>query len=1020
MRSRELTYRSLRYYRRFWRLVAAATAVASAVIAGSLVVGDSVRHSLQQRVLDRLGDTQSFILSGSGYLDAGFVQSFPEASGVLLSDGFLSVEGRLVPVTVWGVDGMEAGTAAIGAELAREAGLREQESFALRLPRNSLVPSGSLFVTEGYAASLRLRVTEIRDAAHGGNLSLRNAQVLPLNVFVSRGQLCELLETGDKVNLIRSPRVVDGTALEVAFRPEHAGLTVRTAADGRREVVSDQIFLRESLVEGLRGADPAPNRLYSYLANSLEGARGEIPYSFVTAADAYRGRVLDPGELLLSDYSARRLGAAVGDTVRITYYVSPGMKRLDTASVTLRVGGIVPLAELLSDPGLSADYPGLTDAARCSDWDSDLPIDMGRITDEDERYWELYRAAPKAILPYAAVAADWRTPFGVATALRLEDEPDWSVLRASDCGITVTQPREGSLAAARSGVDFGSLFLALGCFILFAALLLIANPLAEMLQHRRSETTLLGALGYSDARIRRLRLREGLPVVGLASLGGVLAGILYAALVLFLLGNLWRGATHTDGFRLFPRPLTLLVSLLGGALLSAAVLGWSLRARRGGERPLRQPRPSHTRLAALLCTLPLLFLPVFSRQLGAVVSFVLEGCFALAALTLWLRDSLVRRPGTSPDRQGLVEADRRASRPRQMLAFVTLSLGIFIVFAVGLNRQDFSSGAHKAAGAGGFDYWGETTVPVYYDLNTPEGRSQLALGALSEDARILQFTLADGDDASCLNLNKVETPAVLGVDMEAFLSHFPATGAGAEQLRRGGVLLDETVLLWSLGKQVGDTLHYTDSRGRAVDWVIAGTLQNTFFQGYALADRQAFAQAWPEITGSRVFLLRSDDPADAGILSNALNDYGLRLVPSGERLRQFNSVTDTYLTIFLMLGAIGLLLGLLSFFILTRKDIHARTEDIRLMKQLGYSRGRVEEQLDRTLLPVPLASVAAGVFAALVSVLASLGGIPLPIWLLCLLLTCLFLWLVRRYVRRAVREGVEPVYEQDEDTVYIA
>ena len=1009
MRSNDLTYRSLRHYRRFWLLVAAASAVAAAVIAGSLAVGDSVRHSLRQRALDRLGQTQSIISAGSGYLDADFVHAFPGAAGVLYSDGFVSAGGRLIPVTVWGMDDIAEGTAAVNGELSREAGLALEEGFALRLPRNSLVPSGSLFVTEAYATAMRLRLVEIRPASQGGNLGLRNVQTLPLNVFVSRRQLCELLETGDKVNLILSPSEVDAVAVEAAFRPELAGLSVRKAADGRFEVVSEHLFLPDLLSDRLREADPVSDRLYSYLANTLASRGKSIPYSFVTAVDSYRGRVLDPDEILLSDYAARRLGARVGDSVQVSYYVSPEMKRLDTEAVSLRVGGIVPLQEILSDPGLSADYPGLSDATRCTDWDSDLPIDMSRITDEDERYWELYRAAPKAILPYAAVAGDWRTPFGSATALRLAEEPDWSALSAADFGISVLHPRQGSLAAAEGGVDFGGLFLALGCFILFAALLLVASPVSEMLAKRRPETELLSSVGYSARRIHRLRLREAVPVIIPASLAGVLAGILYAALVLFLLGNLWRGATHTGGFTLFLRPLTLLLSLAAGIVLSFAVLSRVLRRGEAAGRVRREPRTSTGWITALLCTLALPVLPLCRHGLGTVVAFVLEGCFALAALTLWLRFILIRRRGLEASRKGLVDADRHAARRRQMLSFITLSLGVFIVFAVGLNRQDFAVGARELSGTGGYDYWGETTVPVYYDMNSRAGRTQLSLGGLSPDAHFLQFLLADGDDASCLNLNKVETPAVLGADLDALLDAFPATGD--TDLSHGGVLVDATALEWSLMKRVGDTLHFAGTRSGSVDWPITGTLQNSLFQGYAVTSREAFADAWPETTGSRVFLLRSDDPADAGILAAALNDYGLRLVPTNERLRQFHSVTDTYLTIFFMLGAIGLLLSLLSFYILVRKDIHARQDDIRLLQVLGYSQPAAAELLTRTYLPVPLAAVPAGAAAAFISVLASLGGISVAIWLSFAILILLFLWLIRRYVQRAVREGIRQSYE---------
>ena len=1018
MRSSTLIRQNIRWFQRFWRLVAVATALAVAVIAGSLIVGDSVRHSLEQRVLDRLGDTRSVILSGSGYLDAGMVAGSPDARGVLMSDGFVSVGGRLIPVTVWGVDDIAPGKVAVNQPLSREAGIAEGEFLVLRLPHNGLVPSGSLFVTEAYSASLRLACAEIRSAAQGGNLSLRNGQVLPYNVFVSRSELCETLETGDKINLVLSPHIMDNQDLEASFDPAFAGLSLREAPDGSYEVISDAVFLRDPVLQTLRASDPEPNRLFSYLANSIRLDEEAIPYSFITALDTYDGEPVPDDEIYLTDYTARRLGARIGDRITVNYYVSPGMKQLRTDSVSLYVGKILPIADILADPGLSADFPGLTDSQRCSDWDSDLPIDMSRITDEDERYWELYRAAPKAILPYSAVAHAWSNPFGSATALRLMDEPDFSVLSPADFGVSVIQPFESGLAAARGGVDFGGLFLALGCFIIFAALLLILNPLTEMIAARRAELDLLSSLGYPQKRIGRLLAREAVPVVGIAALIGLLIGLLYAFGVLFLLGNLWKGATHTDGFTMYPSLPTLLISLAAGILLAAGTIAWALR-RSLHPRPAKAQKANtgRARIWALVCLGLLVVLPFTARWLGAVVTFVLVGCCWVAAGTLLLADWLSRKPQATAERKSLVRESLHASRGRVLLSFVTLTLGVFIVFAVGLNRQDFSDATKFPTGTGGYDWWCETSVPIYYALTLPESQRHLALNDLAPEAEILQFFRAAGDDASCLNLNKVETPAVLGVDMETFLRNFPVKDLTANDLRSGRkALVDETVLLWGMMKQVGDTLHYQDNQGRPVDIEIAGTLPNTIFQGNILIDRTIFAEAWPESTGSEVFLLRSSEQQDAQTVAAALNEYGIRMMRTTERLRQFNSVTDTYLTIFFMLGAIGLLLGLVSFFVIVRKNLAARRPDLEQCAVLGIGKQTAEDLLLRELRPVPLAAIGLGVTGALVSILASFGSVPLLIWILTAVVTALLLALVSLAVSRAIRKACSEVYDVGDPT----
>ena len=63
MRAHHLVLRGLRYYWRTNLAVVAGVATAVAVLSGALLVGDSVRASLRDLVLDRLGRTDEIIVS---------------------------------------------------------------------------------------------------------------------------------------------------------------------------------------------------------------------------------------------------------------------------------------------------------------------------------------------------------------------------------------------------------------------------------------------------------------------------------------------------------------------------------------------------------------------------------------------------------------------------------------------------------------------------------------------------------------------------------------------------------------------------------------------------------------------------------------------------------------------------------------------------------------------------------------------------------------------------------------------
>ena len=78
----------------------------TAVLTGSLLLGDSVRGTLVQRVSERLGKTETIITSGTGFMSDKLMEQslLKEAQGCLLMDGFVSIDNKLLPVYVWGTD----------------------------------------------------------------------------------------------------------------------------------------------------------------------------------------------------------------------------------------------------------------------------------------------------------------------------------------------------------------------------------------------------------------------------------------------------------------------------------------------------------------------------------------------------------------------------------------------------------------------------------------------------------------------------------------------------------------------------------------------------------------------------------------------------------------------------------------------------------------------------------------------------------------------------------------------------
>jgi len=1028
---KSLIAHSRKHYRRFYRLVTIAVILMMAVLTGSLLLGDSVRGTLVQRVSERLGKTETIITSGTGFMSETLLQhpSMKQAQGCLLMDGFVSVDEKLLPVYVWGIDtdSLAADEVMINEPLYSHLSSHPSHlsTLILHLPSQNLVPSGSLFVSKSYATQMRVHVTGVKSVEDGGNLLLKNEQTLPLNVFINRQQLAEKMEMEGKINLILSDDFIEEEQLAACWTPEHSGIHLTDSI-----LTYDGVFIPNNIVEKLSTLNPQPSTIYlSYFVNNLVAGADTVPYSFVTAINEWQGEPLNCRDMILSDYAAERLHVREGDSIRMDYFITKQLKNLDTRGQTLRVKRIVPLAAFREDSLLMTDFPGLTRVENCTDWDSDLPIDMNRVHKEDEDYWHTYRQTPKAVVSYEAVKSDWSNAFGSATALRFSPHtshlsphtsnltphtshltPHPSHLSPHDADVRLYHPRAQGLKGANEGVDFASLFLSLGFFIILSAILLMKNPLVEMFTLRQDEIQLYRQLGFKDKDIRKGLFREAFSVMLLASPWGVVAGLLYSCLTLWLLGNVWSGATHTEGFALHIQPLTLLIGIVVGLLICALTL-WIVVWNALTPHPSHlTPHPSHLSphtshlipLTSLLITIVLIATNFL--YFHNMVLFIVCGLLWILTGGLFLRVEVNRQSTTSIsailNRTRLMWLSIRASLKQHLLAYWTLSLGVFTVFAVGLNRPDFSQAVQAT---GGYQFYVDSRVPIQYDLNNPAVRKKLSLNELPDSTQFLSFLRHTQDEASCLNLNQVSTPTVLGVDlkeMEPFgltphSSHLtPHTSPLTPQPSH--LYIDEEALAWSLMKSVGDTLIYQNERGEEVPVVIAGTYPTGIFHGNAIMSSEDFRRLWPKESGVEVLLMKSSHPEEAAdLLAIAMNEYGLHIQTVEERIKMFFEVTETYLIIFLTLGGLGLLLGIFSLMIIVRKNLAAQAVTIRQYRAMGFSEPLIRQLLLHENLLVPLYAICVGAIGSVISISANVGGAGLTTLLLALavlVVICLLLY----------------------------
>ncbi len=491
-----------------------------------------------------------------------------------------------------------------------------------------------------------------------------------------------------------------------------------------------------------------------------------------------------------------------------------------------KLAGFVARGDVTADPGLTPEFPGITDKDTAGEWD--LPFDdpkwqrdvMRRLyTDE---YWDEYRAAPRAYVSLEAGQELWASRFGALTSIRFDPGRGVNIeeaaarlrqllranLKAADGGFVFDPVLASALTASQGGTPFGLLFLGFSFFLIIAALLLVGLLYRLNIDRRASQVGLLLAQGFPLSAVRWLYLGEG----GLLALLGVLLGsflaLFYSRALIQLLAFLWPGGVLRSFLTPHASPMSFVWGIGGALLVSVLTVAWVVRVL--GQAPPRALLAGQTAddlaeadtgigwwtwgtlTVSLMGGVGLLFLaPTMKGHEAQAGSFFGSGAlFLTAGLTLvhaWMRGTrqgaISGKGWLGVARLGLRNAARNPLR--SMLTVGLLASAAFLIAAVESFRREAKAGdGTPNAPDGGFALVGESDLPVVRDLQSAPGRAEIIKGlerrlgkqpAPERDKRLVEaeellrqttiigLRVRSGDDASCLNLYKPRTPRVLGV-----------------------------------------------------------------------------------------------------------------------------------------------------------------------------------------------------------------------------------------------------------------
>lgn len=933
--------------------------------------------------------------------------------------------------------------AALNQALADELGVAIGQDVLVRLGRPTAISSETLLGRrDDTTAVLRLTVRAIVADAGRGGFSLAARQAVPRNLFVPLNVLQQALGAAGSVNalLLRkssedaTPARAFDASLDRLLREQLqlADYGLRMRVDARRGYValeSDALLLDpavESAARAAAGQSVVP--ILSYLANEIAREAGDvrdhpastapfatpapIPYSTVVAldpalppaADAAASQLaqLAPGEIMLNDWTAHELAAQPGDRITLAYYVTPRPGLIEARAATFTLRAILPLAGAFDDPGFVPEYPGLTDTRRMSDWDPPFPIDLKKVRDRDEQYWDDHRTTPKAFIHIDDGRRLWSEQeerFGRFSGLRIvpprgaapdEARRGWEQrllgeLDPSALGMQFQPAEEEALAASGGNTDFGGLFIGFSFFLIVSGALLVGLIFRLGVEQRAAEVGLLLATGFSRREVRRLLLAEGLLTASLGCEAGLAGAMGYAWLMLSGLRGWWADAVHAPFLTLHVSPASLAIGLAGSMSVALLAIALALRGvtrhaprallagvvQSGAELPGagRQRRWAGPIFAALgVLALALAGLGALGT-IGAVGAFFGAAVSALVAglggIRLLLRRA-GRRASVRPGRWALARLAWRGAARRPARSLTTISLlgsASFLIVSLAALRLDAPDSEARDSGTGGFALVAEAATALPYDLSSADGRERLGLaeqtqGAL-RGAGIFPLRLRAGDDSSCLSLYRATRPRILGAPaalierggfrFAAFDARLDPRAASnpwrllAHDFADGAipVIGDEAAVRWQLHRDLGQDLIIADERGSARTLRFVALLSGSMLQDELIVADADFTRLFPSVSGQAFFLIEAPR-AQAGAIERALeHDLGAFSLEAGSaaaRLAEYLAVQNTYLATFQTLGGLGLVLGAVGLAAVALRSIAERRRELALLLALGYRR----------------------------------------------------------------------------------
>lgn len=558
------------YYRKAFLALAAGVALISAILTGALLIGDSVRGTLHDRVN-----------RNTAFLSERLIFPFPvETSltgGVLHAEGILNHRTSALPnhlttkihlYALASETNLNGRNALSSPALAKRLNLKPGDRMSVLLATRPAIASESLMGRPPKLKQLQLLFQGVCTNVYA-EAAFANPQEEVLNLFLPRALLADALDVpSTAVNEVwqQNPSPPDDETVWALSQ------LVMETWNGSPVLKSQAFFLPKFLRERFPDATAG---IFSF-AESFSNQTAHLDYCFIGAFEKGPFAVAR-GTVALAD----DLPESFPNGADLTYYLTDGYRKIVTRRHNFNT--VTRMDDRAFGDALQPDIPGLTDVDDCSLWDAGIPVDFGRVTKADEVYWDRYRSKPKLYLNFEEA----QTLFGYDTCNLLifpkgydPDRLRGEIIQAMRSLPTLYR-REAVADTLRqkidNGVSFAPLFLGLSIFLIFSALLTLAMLLRLHWQDRAESLAILRTYLADRRRLNRFLESEILVLILPGAAMGMLLGCGLCVIQLILLERIWNGIVNLERLTFHVRPISFLIAFFATILTGWVITRWSLR-----------------------------------------------------------------------------------------------------------------------------------------------------------------------------------------------------------------------------------------------------------------------------------------------------------------------------------------------------------------------------------------------------------------------------------------------------------